>query len=99
MDKRCDQPLTGTSSFEERRRSRRAKMILELTADLIRNDSHLTHREARSLVDCARKAIGGISPEYHFEFDARIAPDLERIIRDRWPVEELPYSAQYELVN
>ena len=90
---------TELSVFEQRRRMRRARMIVELTSELIRHDAKITHREARSLVDCARRAIHELSPTYHQRFNVRVAPGLERIIRERWPGEDACFVSSMELVN
>lgn len=78
---------SGTSFFEERRRHRRVRMILDLTSNLIRHDASLTYREAICLVDCARKAITDLFPEFASRFEALVRPRLEVIIAERWPGE------------
>lgn len=85
------------SLFEARRRLRRVRMIVDLTSSLIANDSSISHREARSLVECAEKAIGELVPSYSRRFEAAVKPRLDSIIRQRWPLEE--FSARPELVN
>ena len=74
-------------------------MIVELTSNLIQNDVSLTHREAHCLVQCARKAIAELIPAYHTKFDLLVAPRLNRVMRQRWPIEESRISRPLELVN
>jgi len=89
----------ATTRFEGRRRYRRARMIVDLTTHLIRHDESLTHREARCLVECARKAMSSISPDLCHDFNSRIAPSLEQIIVERWPSEEALFVAANETIN
>lgn len=87
------------ASFEERRRSRRYRMIVELTAGMINRNSELSHREARCLVECARKSILALSPVFAAEFDLTVRSELERLIRERWPIEEAGALDDDYLVN
>jgi hypothetical protein len=88
-----------TASFEERRLSRRYRMIVELTAGMISRNAELSHREARCLVECARKSILTLSPVFAAEFDLTVRSELERMIRDRWPIEEAGALDDDYLVN
>ena len=83
----------------ERRRLRRIRMIVELTINLISSDMTVSHREARSLVDCARKAILDLVPTFEERYDRIIRPTFERVLQERWPAEELRYSHAGEMVN
>ena len=74
-------------------------MIVDLTTHLIRHDDSLTHREARCLVECARKAMNSISPELSHDFNSRVAPSLEKIIVERWPGEEALFVSANETIN
>ena len=87
------------SAFVEKRRLRRIRMIVELTLNLISSDMTVSHREARCLVDCARKAIFEIYPAFGDRFDRVIRPHFERVLQQRWPEEELHYSHAGETVN
>lgn len=87
------------SSFEERRRLRRIRMIAELTLNLISSDRTVSHREARCLVECARKAIIELYPGFEDRFTRIVQPHFERILAQRWPNEELHYCSPTELVN
>lgn len=62
-------------------------MIVDLTSALIGRDSSMTYREARSLVDCAEKAVVELIPNYRETFEAHIRPTFDRILRERWPLE------------
>ena len=87
------------SPIFERRRLRRIRMIVELTLNLIASDRTVSHREARCLVDCARKAIFEIDPAFGQRYDGIIRPHFERVLQVRWPHEELRFSHPGELVN
>ncbi|MDQ3282945.1 MAG: hypothetical protein M3Q69_16210 [Acidobacteriota bacterium] len=83
----------------ERRRVRRVRMIVELTLNLISSDRTTTHREARSLVDCARKAILELVPGFQLRYERIVKPHFDRVLQQRWPEEELRYSDPFETVN
>ena len=87
------------SAFFERRRLRRIRMIVELTLNLISSDRTVSHREARCLVDCARKAIMELFPGFEERYECIVQPHFDRVLQQRWPNEELPYTSPRELVN
>ena len=87
------------SAFIERKRLRRVRMIAELTLNLISSDRTVSHREARCLVECARKAILELFPGFESRYERIVQPHFERILQQRWPNEELPYCSPNELVN
>lgn len=90
----------SVSFFERRRRVRRVRMIVDLTLEMIRRDASITYREATSLVACARKAIVELMPQYEPEFEESVRPRLEKLIRRRWPLEDVdrrPLTS--ELIN
>lgn len=88
------------SAFFERRRLRRIRMIVELTHNLISTDMTISHREARSLVCCARKAILDLFPGFEERYDRIVRPHFERVLHTRWPQEAaLDESSCCELVN
>lgn len=87
------------SAFFDRRSVRRVRMIVEITLNLISSDRTVSHREARCLVACARKAILDQFPAYQTRYDRVIQPQFERVLQRRWPCEELPFSSPHETVN
>jgi len=87
------------SAFVERRELRRIRMIVELTLNLISSDMTVSHREARCLVNCARKAILDLHPKLVERYETVIRPHFERVLQERWPEEELRHSHAGELVN
>lgn len=87
------------SAFFERRRLRRVRMIVELTLNLISSDRTVSHREARCLVDCARKAIVELFPGMALGYDTAVRPHFDRVLRQRWPEDELRYPDPHETVN
>jgi len=82
-----DSAVEVRSSFFERRRRRRIRMIVELTLNLIGTDLTVSHREARCLVRCARKAILDLHPGFTLRYERIIRPHFERILAERWPNE------------
>ena len=87
------------SFFERRRRVRRVRMIVDLTANIIHGDDSMTYREATSLVTCARKAILELMPHYEERFERVIRPRFDALIHQRWPLEHVGSSQSAELVN
>lgn len=85
--------------FYERRRLRRVRMIVDLTLNLIRRDPSLSHREARCLVSCARKAILELYPNIELRFETLVQPQFEQVLRRRWPSEELLVNYEDSTVN
>ena len=94
-----ESPAENNSAFFERRRLRRVRMIVELTLNLISSDRTVSHREARCLVDCARKAIMEIFPTFGDRYECIVQPHFDRVLQQRWPDEELSFSDPRELVN
>lgn len=100
MPKFETEPLSESrSAFFERRRLRRIRMIVELTLNLISSDRTVSHREARCLVECARKAIVELYPAFETRYERIISPHFERVLNERWPNEELLYARPGEIVN
>ncbi len=92
MSKSAAEPnLEVRSGFVERRRLRRIRMIVELTHNLISADMTVTCREARCLVQCARKAILDLHPHFEERYERVIRPHFERVLAQRWPT-EVPLS-------
>jgi hypothetical protein len=87
------------SALFERRRVRRVRMIAELTLNLISSDRTASHREARCLVDCARKAIIELVPGFEGRYERIVRPYFDRVLQQRWPEEELRYADPSEPVN
>lgn len=75
-------------------------MIVELTLNLISSDATVSHREARCLVDCARRAIMELHPGFAARYQRIVQPHFQRVLRQRWPHEELIFSDENDaLVN
>src|SRR5215210_759800 len=87
------------SAFFERRRLRRIRMIVELTLNLIGSDLTVSHREARCLVRCARKAILDLHPDFVQRYERIIRPHFERLLAERWPNESALDDDCSDLVN
>src|SRR5215212_4279576 len=87
------------SAFFERRRLRRIRMIVELTHNVISGDDTVSYREARCLVECARKAILELYPDFEERYERIVRPHFERVVATRWPHEEPLGPCAWELVN
>jgi len=74
-------------------------MIVELTLNLISCDRKVSHREARSLVSCARKAILDLHPTFESRYERVVGPAFDRVLASRWPNEEALYNVSSEIVN
>jgi hypothetical protein len=88
-------PDTG-SLFMERRRLRRIRMIVELTLNMITSDEAVSYREAKSLVECARKAILELHPVFGERYQRIVKPHFDLALARRWPLEDF---ATDDLVN
>ena len=64
-------------------------MIVELTHNLISSDRTVSHREARCLVDCARKAILDLYPTFGERYERIVRPHFDRVLHERWPNEDV----------
>src|SRR5438105_15761987 len=87
------------SAFVERRRLRRIRMIVELTHNLISSDMTVSHREARCLVDCARKAILELHPAFADRYERVVRPHFERVLASRWPGEASLDDCDFDVIN
>lgn len=87
------------SAFEMRRRMRRVRMIIDITTALLESDRSLEQREACRLVDCAERAISDLVPSWRDCFNHEVRPQLEAIIRRRWPILAAVPQRFSELVN
>ena len=87
------------SAFFDRRRLRRVRMIVELTLNLIGSDLTVSHREARCLVRCARKAILDLHPGFAQRYERSVRPYFERMLAERWPNEQALDDDCCDVVN
>ena len=94
-----DSAIEVRSGFFERRKLRRIRMIVELTLNLIGTDTTVSHREARCLVRCARKAILDLHPAFEERYERLVRPHFESVVAQRWPHENPLKPSAFELVN
>src|SRR5215212_1856656 len=94
-----DSVTEDRSAFFERRRLRRIRMIVELTLNLIGTDTTVSHREARCLVRCARKAILDLHPGFAQRYERSVRPYFERMLAERWPHEQALDDDSCDVVN
>lgn len=71
---------------EEKEKVRRLRFLVDLTTNVLFQDSTLTLPEARALVRNTEKAILKMFPDKQFTFDLVLLPRFERILRERWGV-------------
>jgi hypothetical protein len=74
-------------------------MIVELTHNLISSDMTVSCREAQCLVNCARKAILELYPQFEGRYERVIRPHFERVLTQRWPGELSIEVDPCELIN
>lgn len=70
---------------EEQRRLDKLRRTVDVTCAVLRQ-AVLTRREAEHLVAAARRDALELFPDKGEVFDLVIAPRLERILEERWPV-------------
>ena len=87
------------SAFLERRRLRRIRMIVELTHNLISSDMTVSQREARCLVDCARKAIIELHPGFAERYERVVRPHFQRVLASRWPAQQSLDDCDCDVIN
>lgn len=74
---------------EENRRVRHMRILVDLTAQILAEDSNLKLCEALRLVEAARTAVCRLFPGKEETFDLVIRPRLERIIAERFQLTSL----------
>ena len=74
---------------EEEQRLRRLRLLVDVTAQVLAEDSSLTFCEALRLIDAARTASMRLFPEKEQTFDLVIRPRLERIVLERFQIASL----------
>jgi hypothetical protein len=94
-----DSTMEVRSPIFERRRLRRIRMIVELTLNLVGSDMTVSHREARCLVRCARKAILELHPGFEQRYERIVRPYFERVLASRWPHEQALDDDCCDVVN
>src|SRR5258708_28518010 len=94
-----DSTMEVRSPFFERRRLRRIRMIVQLTLNLVGSDMTVSHREARCLVRCARKAILELHPGFEQRYDRLLRPYFQPVLAIRWPHEQPLHDACGDVVT
>ncbi len=72
--------------FEENRKMRMLRLIVDLNQALLMQQADLTLREAFEIVRNTKKAALNLFPDKESAFDLIYAPRLRRIIRDRFVI-------------
>ncbi len=67
---------------EERRKMRRLRVIVDLTAAILQQGDH-TPAEALALVEATKRSVLHLFPDKEETFELIYRPRFERIIRDR----------------
>ncbi|NCO68941.1 MAG: hypothetical protein GW878_00240 [Acidobacteria bacterium] len=65
-------------------RHRRMHLMVDVTAQILAEDSSLTFCEALRLVEAVRVAVLRLYPEFVATFESDTRPTLERIVHDRF---------------
>ncbi len=74
---------------EEEQRVRRLRLLVDVTAQVLAEDTNLTFCEALRLIDAARTASMRLFPDKEQTFDLVIRPRLERIVLERFRIPSL----------
>ncbi len=69
---------------EEEKKIRRLRFLVDLTTNVLYQDSSLTLEEARVMVRNTEKAILAMFPDKQQTFDIVLLPRFERILHERW---------------
>ncbi len=79
--------MTSDDAFaDEERRLRQLRLVVDITAQVLAEDRHLTLCEALRLIEAARTTAGRLFPGQHHTFDLVIRPRLERIVMERFGI-------------
>ncbi len=71
---------------DEERRLRKLRLVVDITAQVLAEDSHLTLCEALRLIEAARATAGRLFPGQQDTFDLVVRPRLERIVLERFGI-------------
>lgn len=74
---------------EERRRARKLRLLVDVTAQILAEDENITLCESLRLIDAARRSTLRLFPEKGDTFDLIIRPRLERIVHERFGIASL----------
>ena len=69
---------------EEKHKTRRLRLLVDLTISTLYQDRTLTLEEARQMVRNTEKAVLRMFPDKQFTFDIVLLPRFERILYERW---------------
>lgn len=69
---------------EEKKKMRRLRFLVDLTTNVLYQDSSLTLEDARQLVNSTEKAILNMFPGKEQTFNIVLLPRFERILYERW---------------
>ena len=70
--------------LEEEKKIRRLRFLVDLTTNVLYQDSSLTLDEARVMVRNTEKVILAMFPDKQQTFDIVLLPRFERILHERW---------------
>jgi hypothetical protein len=71
---------------EEAQRLRRLRLLVDVTAQMLAEDTLLTFCEGLRLIEAARTAALRLFPDKQETFDLVIRPRLERIVSERFQI-------------
>lgn len=75
--------VTSEQMAEENLRMKRARVVVDLTCALLRQQPSLTHRDADRIIEGARTSILSLFPGGEPTFSLVLKPRFERIVRER----------------
>ncbi|MGH9441548.1 MAG: hypothetical protein ACRD16_04685 [Thermoanaerobaculia bacterium] len=78
-------PADPQALRDEQKRLRRLRLVVDLTASVLSQETTLTLEEAWTLILRAESAVTALFPGSHRQFDLLIRPRLARIVDERFP--------------
>jgi len=71
--------------LDEQKRLRRLRLVVDLTAGVLSQETSLTREKGLEMIQRAESAIEGLFPDSRAQFDLLVRPRLLRILDERFP--------------
>lgn len=76
-----------TAILEEQKKIRRLTFLVDLTCNILYQDTSLTLPQAVKLLEDTERTILRMFPDKQSTYDLVLRPRFERILSERWPLE------------
>jgi hypothetical protein len=77
--------IDADALLDEQKRLRRLRLIVDLTASVLSQEPSLSPEKGLEMIARAEKAIEGLFPGSHAQFELLVRPKLLRILEERFP--------------